>query len=366
MPGLYPLSRQIQLDANGELMPGARLFLFQGGTTTPISGFKDIGLSSPHPNPILADATGRLPQIFLDDGFYRQRLTDAAGTMIFDDDGIPVLSSGSGGAGTSVDPDALYKTRDIKIRLDNQPLDGYVRLNGRSIGSAISGATERANADTRSLYEEMWTLPNTTFVDGSPKGSSAAADFDANRAMYLPDCAGRGIFGMDDLGAGAKNRLTTLNVANPTWPASFGGLEKVTITQAQLPNYVLYNQTVSVVASGETGFENQDHTHFGSGTTGDDFPDHTHTENTRLNGATASGVGFGDTLANTVSTPQTGGASNRHKHSYSFNTLGVSNFHKHFVTVNGQTGSILVNSGGSGQAVATAPPLMTFMIYVRL
>ena len=221
MPGLFPLSRYQQFDENGQLLVGARLFLFDGGTTTPRVGYRDSSLTSAHPNPIVADASARLPLIYLADGFYRQRLTTATGVVVFDDDGIPVLSTTAAGTGTSVDPNATLKTRDIKIRFDDQPIAGYVRLNGRTIGSVASGATERANADTQSLYEELWGYPNIAVSGG--KGSSGPADFLANKAMVLPNCAGRGIFGMDDMGAGAQGVLTGATIVNPTLVGSYGG-----------------------------------------------------------------------------------------------------------------------------------------------
>ena len=206
MAGLYPLSRMQQFDGNGRPLSGARLFLFDGGTSTPRIGYRNSSLTSPHPNPILADSAGRLPLVYLDDGFYRHRLTTRTGTLVFDDDGLPVLSTTTGGSGTSVDPDSIFKTRDIKIRFDDQPLAGYVRLNGRTIGSATSGATERANADTQSLYEELWPFANIGVTGG--KGASAAADFAANKPLVLPNAAGRGLFGMDNMGAGAQGVLT--------------------------------------------------------------------------------------------------------------------------------------------------------------
>ena len=106
MAGLYPLSRMQQFDGNGRPLSGARLFLFDGGTSTPRIGYRDSSLTSPHPNPILADSAGRLPLIYLDDGFYRHRLTTRTGALVFDDDGLPVLSTTTGGSGTSVDPDS--------------------------------------------------------------------------------------------------------------------------------------------------------------------------------------------------------------------------------------------------------------------
>jgi len=259
MAGLYPLSRYQQFDENGQLLVGARLFLFDGGTTTPRVGYRDSSLTTEHPNPIVADAAGRLPLIYLDDGFYRQRLTTASGVVVFDDDGIPVVSTTAGGTGTSVDPNATLKTRDIKIRFDDQPIDGYVRLNGRTIGSVASGATERANADTQSLYEELWGFPNVAVSGG--KGASGPADFTANKPLVLPDCAGRGIFGMDDMGAGARGILTAATITNPTLVGSYGGSQQVTIAQANLPAYTLTGGASGSFTVSGTSDPEGNHTH---------------------------------------------------------------------------------------------------------
>src|SRR5438552_2362582 len=150
MAGIYPLSRIQQLDKDtGKPLSGGKLYLFPAGTDTPLNAYQDFGLSVLHPFPIPCDAAGRLPMIFLADGSYKHRLTNKSGVVQFADDSVPVTgpSSGGGGGGTPVDPNALLITRDLKIRFDNQPLAGYVPLNGRTIGSATSGATERANAD---------------------------------------------------------------------------------------------------------------------------------------------------------------------------------------------------------------------------
>jgi hypothetical protein len=41
-------------------------------------------------------------------------------------------------------------------RLINCYVSGLVRLNGKTIGSATLGATERANNDTKDLFTELW------------------------------------------------------------------------------------------------------------------------------------------------------------------------------------------------------------------
>lgn len=378
MPGLFPLSRYQQFDENGQLLVGARLFLFDGGTTTPRVGYRDSSLTTAHPNPIVADAAGRLPLIYLADGFYRQRLTTATGVVVFDDDGIPVLSTTVAGVGTSVDPNATFKTRDIKIRFDDQPISGYVRMNGRGIGSiSAAGADERANADTQSLFEELWTFANITMVDGLAKGSSGPADFLANRALKLPDCAGRGIFGMDNMGAGARGVLTTATIPNPTLVGSYGGSQQVTIAQGNLPVYTLTNgaTVVNFTVSGTTGSTTVDHTHhidFNTQSMNRSNP-HSHALPHEVGGWLGTNPGYTGSSAigasNTVS--GTNDTDINHEHQVLGNT-GTTNgginqtLHGHSFSWTGGVSNISIGSGGSGTAINKLPPIMTFMIYVRL
>jgi hypothetical protein len=71
---------------------------------------------------------------------------------------------------------------------------GCVVPNGGTIGNALSGATNRANADTAALFEFYWGLTTNTDYPiqdsaGAPttRGASAAADFAANKRFPLPN-----------------------------------------------------------------------------------------------------------------------------------------------------------------------------------
>lgn len=84
---------------------------------------------------------------------------------------------------------------------------GYVEMNGGTIGSASSGSSLRANADTANLFALAWALSATVspiFTSSgasSTRGANAAADFAANKRITIPD--GRGIFDRNwDDGAG--------------------------------------------------------------------------------------------------------------------------------------------------------------------
>jgi len=321
MAGIYPLSRIQQLDKDtGKALSGGKLYLFSAGTDTPLNAYRDFGLSALHPFPIPCDAAGRLPMIFLADGTYKHRLTNKSGVVQFADDSVPVTgpSSGGGGGGTAVDPNGLFKTRDLKVRFDDQPLEGYVRLNGRTIGSATSGATERANADTQSLFTELWPFANIAVVSG--KGASAAADWAANKALTLPDCAGRLLGAVDSMGNGAQNRITQANAGvDPTIIGAVGGEEKHTLTVAELAA----------------------HTHGVNGNTGAGTPHHhgVHSDSNNNNGPInqRGGDGTGVTLSNTA---------DESAHTHPINLAS--------------------DSQGGGGAHNNLPPFALFTVYIKL
>jgi hypothetical protein len=199
-----------QFDLSGKIAPGCKLFVIQAGTvSTPQNAYQDSGLTLLQPNPMLCDAAGRLPQWFVADGNIKLRLTDKNSTQIFVQDGLLVVGASSGGGGGSpVDPTTIFSTGDLKPAYSTSVLSGWVRLNGRTIGSSTSGATERANADVQALFVYLWGVDANLVVSGG-RGASGAADWAANKTIALPDYRGRIIAGLDDMGNSAAGRLTS-------------------------------------------------------------------------------------------------------------------------------------------------------------
>jgi len=119
---------------------------------------------------------------------------------------------------------------------------GWLWLNGTTIGSAASGATQRANADTLALYTMLWADYSNTVLPietssgvVTTRGISAAADFAANKRLPMPDYRGRAIFGLDTMGGTTTaGRITTADsgVSGVTLGAA-GGLEAVALSENQ-------------------------------------------------------------------------------------------------------------------------------------
>lgn len=157
---------------------------------------------------------------------------------------------------------ATFVTGDIMMwPLNTIRSGGWAWLNGTTIGSASSGSTGRANADTSNLFAALWTdWPNAVLPiqnsDGSSgtRGISAAADFTANKRLPVPDLRGRAFFGLDNMGgASTAGRITTGGSGiSGTTLGSSGGSETVSLSG---------NQNGTHTHSGTTDSAGS-HTHF--------------------------------------------------------------------------------------------------------
>jgi microcystin-dependent protein len=235
---LFGLGLSQQISASGSPLSGALLYIYQENSSTPVTTYSDFTLATEQTFPIEADSAGRLPQIWVADGSYRARLTTSAGIEVFDEASVTAIgaSSSSGGGGGGSSTSSGFETGDTMWVAVSGTRSGWVRLNGRTIGSGSSSASERANADTQTLFEYLWNnFSNTLCPVGGGRGATAAADFGANKVIALYDMRGRSPFGLDDMGNSAASIIAG---GTPT-TISTGGAETVTIAQANLPNYSL-------------------------------------------------------------------------------------------------------------------------------
>ncbi len=76
-------------------LPGAKLTFTTSGTTTPQNTYQDVDLTTPHANPVVADASGYFAPIYLDPSLpnYRMKLTTSADVLIVQYDDIPAAGS---------------------------------------------------------------------------------------------------------------------------------------------------------------------------------------------------------------------------------------------------------------------------------
>jgi microcystin-dependent protein len=246
---------------------------------------------------------------------------------------------------------------------------GWVRGNGLTIGSATSGATERANVDTQSLYVKLWNEWDNTLLpiqdsDGiaTTRGVNAAADFAANKRLPLPDGRGRAIFGTDDMGNSPAGRLGSVIAAATTIGAS-GGSETCTLITANLPVHAhdLNNHTHTFT----TGTESAGHTHSGSGVTSTDGAhDHSFTYNTIAAVTTGAGTYVANIQPAGGGNPTTVASVAGHAHNYSFTTSTQSATHTHSGTTDAASGN--TGNTGSGSPHSNLPPALLVPFIIKL
>jgi len=242
MAALVPLSLQTIFDPlKGKPLAGAKIFFYDAGTTTPKVVYTDPLLQNAHPHPVLTNGAGRIPVIYVGEGNYKVEICTPAGVVIDSADDIQgevVATGGGGGGGGTVDPTTVLQTGMIIMRHGNGALAGFVRCNGRTIGSATSGASEMAAAGAQALFEYLWNTDPNLVVYGqggstpATRGATALADWNANRHIALPDWRGRSPAGRDSMGGGNANvlrRVGTITITNGSTIATPGNLQTVTV-----------------------------------------------------------------------------------------------------------------------------------------
>ena len=209
----WPKSRQQILDASGRPLLVPSVAFFAAGTTTPLAVYSDAALTKPLAQPVKADGTGRFPRIYLPTALYAERVVGPYGDLLWLDDGLGYVppTTGGGGGGGTVDPTAIASTGDVKWRLDAGIMPGWVRMNGRTLGGAGSGATELASASASAAFAYLWnTFPDTVASVVGGRGTSAASDFAAGKQIVIPTMQGLAQAGLDDMGSSPAGRLQTI------------------------------------------------------------------------------------------------------------------------------------------------------------
>lgn len=376
MGSLWRKSGSIERDQNDVRAAGALAYFYTGGTTTPLAVYQDAAETSPATNPVVADAYGRWPQIFVpyvDNGF-DEKIATSGGVQLSYYQSIPNLNPVQA-ASQTVDTTQLLQTGDWLFSPAGGTRTGFVRANGRTIGSASSGASERANADTQTLYEALWNgfADSLCPVTGG-RGASASADFSGNKAIQLIDARGAGPRGVDDMGNSAGSFLGTpsFTTGSATTGGSVCGANSIALVTADLPSHTHTFSTTSGAAGS--------HSHTGTTDSGGvhghvvDIPagqgSHQHTaganglgfltSNSSANVASGGVFGLGGpTQTNFATLPDMSGtaaSAGAHTHTFSTSTIG-----DHLHVVSGTT-----DAEGSGTAHDSTSRSVLGTWYVKL
>ena len=326
----------LQYDNSGRKASGAKAYFYSAGTTTPLVVYQDALATTPHANPVVADANGRFAAVYIPYGSYKEIVTDSGGAQLWSNDNIPNVdpATGSGGGGGG----DTFATGDIKARFDTTTETGWVRLNGNTIGSASSGASERANDDTEDLFLHLWNkLTDTEAAVVGGRGASAAADWAANKRITLPNGQQRPLIGIDGMGGTAVALIGSSVIANPTRPGATGGSATHTLATTEIPAHS---------HTGSVSITDPQHSH------GISDPSHVHGGTLRDGGYYANGGG-GNIGNIPIYSPGNTNASQTGIASSASNATGIS-------------ASVTINNAGGGGAHNNVQPVLTVVWYIKL
>lgn len=212
--------------STGERAAGAKAYFYVGGTITPLTVFTTDDGSAPHPWPVVADANGVFPAIFIPYGSYGQRVTSSAGTIISPTVSTiqnPAPPDSGGGGGIVVTADQIFQTGDPLWRMRSGAISGWVAMNGGTIGNAGSGGTLRANADASALFTYLFDNLSDTYAPVSGGRTTASADFGSGKTIVVPTMAGYLAGCVDNASGSAANRIqvsTTISTTNANTSAT--------------------------------------------------------------------------------------------------------------------------------------------------
>jgi hypothetical protein len=277
MGSLWNRSGLVERYADDLRATGAKAYFFNGGTTTPLVVYQDSGEAAAHTHPLVADASGRWPDVFVPYiTSYDVRVTSADNVQLTFSRQIPNPDPVE--LSVTVDPLQAVVTGMIHPELINSTKAGYVRLNGRNIGNAASTNpnTERANADTANLFTYLWNNCTDAIAPVSGgRGANAGADFAANKTITLPNLQGAVPIGLDDMGATAGGFFSglTFGVGSAIAPGSRTGANGAALNSSNLP------------AHAHSGTTNPESAHTHTGTTSTESASHTHTGTSDSQGA---------------------------------------------------------------------------------
>ena len=169
---LYPVPSRI-VDANVDASAGAKLYFYITGTTTPLTVYTTEAADVPHPSPLVANADGSLPAIWLPTGAAKCVITDASdATLATIDPVVAMAGAGSTAADIPFTPTVelpFTNVQDAIVGAAESAASGYAVF-----GIGITGnATLLANIDATNIGAGAARFDGTT-TGTFPTGVAAA------------------------------------------------------------------------------------------------------------------------------------------------------------------------------------------------
>jgi len=165
MAQLFSLSGQTLVDGNGAPYAAAKAAFYLTGTTTPQNTYSDAGLSSANTNPVVADANGRFPDIYLSAARYKVVLTTSADVAIDTLDPVDATSqliTAASAPSTTYAFLRYYNTTDGRVYRRNAANSAWINegpvdslVNAATVSEVLTG-TDATKAVTPDALAGLW------------------------------------------------------------------------------------------------------------------------------------------------------------------------------------------------------------------
>lgn len=203
--------------------PAVSMFTYTTGTTTNKQSFTDHTGLTPHPNPVVADAGGAFPQVWLSsDTEYRIKVVCVDGTTLFTWDNV----SGNGAVQTDVLAQLANATLNIKVATVQSGGGGGTDY---TLASYVSRKNITLHADygflensTASYTAGQPIVGHASFNDNITVGGTVASDHhhsfqsDFHYSASATIGVASSFWSQADITAGTVTELSGLKVNNPT------------------------------------------------------------------------------------------------------------------------------------------------------
>lgn len=151
---LFQLPKVVPLSTTGGLLAGAKLNFYAASTSTRQNTYQDAALTTPHANPVVADANGVFAPIYLDPalGDYKTVLTTSADVVIYTVDNIASTFSS---ATLALSLNSLKRTA-AEIAAAVTPSDySYAPGDIRRYGAVGDDSTDCTTAITNAIAQHV-------------------------------------------------------------------------------------------------------------------------------------------------------------------------------------------------------------------
>jgi len=177
MTARFVLPLQTALESVGVTIPGARATFYVNKTTTILTTFKDIDLTIPNADTVIADSSGRWGDIFSDQDLVRFVFEDADEKLIYDKNDVPF-----GGTSTSEILTVIFATGDgVTTSFDTGISSIPTDVLNYDIN--IQGIAQKKSEDTYtisgSIVEFAIAPPNSMLVEIMIKQPAASVQTNA-------------------------------------------------------------------------------------------------------------------------------------------------------------------------------------------